>query len=232
MSSLRLLIVPVLAAVLAGPALAQCPDSYCFSSNPLAGELPMSLGRASEAWCDGAPGQPGTMLNVLSWSGTTLGAEWAIAGMTSLGAVEVGRWMMSGTGWIDYDTNYVGGQFWLSGDREWSLDGNPLTGTVTSFNIATRVTYYQGEPASAASNFYVTGVFDGCAHCELVNGHGNAQLVWRPEFTDPMPADYPEFLCPVDSGELFDVCTIDITIMCGGTDAAGGTWSNVKSLYR
>ena len=238
MKLMRTIIGAVLSLALVIPALAACPiDGHFSSLYPDVGDYPMSLGRAAEAWCGGGAGMPGNLMNAQSWDGTALGLEWKIWGMEidADGGVEIDSNIVNGTGWIDYVTNYVGGEFWLSGDREWSSDGEDLVGQVSGFNVATRVTYLMGEVAGATSNFYLTGNFDGCEVCLIQEVTGNTELDWRPGGMlvnwGPFPADYPDFLCPTEDGELFTVCCIDLVIAC---DVASETttWGDVKSLFR
>ncbi len=191
-------------------------------------------GRDSEAWCTGAgPGKPGNTDNAESWNGTTLGSQWRVWGMQidANGGVETGRNLdASGNGWIDYRTNYTGGQFWLSRSHTWSDGINDLTGAVSYFNVATRVTLVLGQIRGATSNIYFTGVFNECPACTLEYVISNAMLVWMPGWPD-MPANYPALQCGASLGELFDVCCIQASIYCPVANGES-TWGAIKELYR
>jgi len=193
----------------------------------------LSSGRISEAWCGDPqqPGVPGNMLNAMSWDGAVLGAQWRVWGMAidGSGAVETGRSIdATGFGWIDYVTNYEGGELWLAGGHTWS-DGTDLTGLVTLCSVGARVTYFNFEPVAVASNISLMGHFDQCGGCtiEIV---ANSMRVWATGSSDPMPADFPTFLCG-SGGELHDSCCLTAQISCvvGADEAA---WGAIKSLYR
>jgi hypothetical protein len=235
MKTLRLTAVLALTVAITISASAGCPDSGYFFS--VAGT--MMTGRGSEGWCgaDGNPiafGQPGNSVDEASWDGATLGTQWHIWGMTidAAGASEIASDLDGfGNGWVDYQANYDGGQFWLSGSHVWSLDGFDLTGTVTEYNVVTRVTYFFGMLVGATSNIYMTGIFDGCDTCVIENVIANGCLEWRPEIGGTAPANYPAYLCG-NTGELFSVCTVACTISCNGVATEGETWGGVKSLFR
>ncbi len=231
--------VMVMAAVLllaAVPALAQCPHTTgIFSTyNGL-----LLGGRVSEAWCgtDGSPGpgEPGNMEDAMSWDGATLGTQWRVWGMAidATGAVLVSNNLDGfGNGYQDYSTNYVGGQFWLSGSGPWG-NGLDLTGTLTSYNVSTRITFVGGQQVGATSNVYFTGLFSNCPsgnNCVIEYTIANAMRVWM-SGGGAMPANYPGFLCSATMGELFDACCIQASIQCAvpGEDAS---WGAIKSLYR
>jgi hypothetical protein len=230
MTKLKLAITVVLALGLAVTALAGCPDSgyYRTSNNTI---LP---GRVSEAWCAGGPGQPGNTENAMSW-GPDLGTQWKVWGQAidAAGAVEVNNTVdTDGNGYIDYATNYTGGQFWLSGTHIWSLDGQPITGALTYYNVATRVQIVGGQAVAANSNVFFDGVIDDCEDCVIAYTIANAELIWSSDFGTPAPADYPALLCDAPSGELFDACCITMAITCGGVATDSQTWGHIKTLYR
>jgi hypothetical protein len=236
MKTLRLTTVLALAIAITGVAVAGCPDSgYFFSLDGT-----MMTGRASEAWCgaDGNPvqgGQPGNTENAESWDGSVLGTQWKIWGMAidATGAVQVASDIDGfGNGWIDYETNYVGGEFWMSGDHTWSIDGMDLTGVITQYNVLTRMSYFFGDLVGATSNIYMQGTFDDCDECIIENVVANGCLDWHPDFGGNPPANYPPYLCDTDMGELFSVCTVSCTISCNGVATEGETWGGVKSLFR
>ncbi len=190
-------------------------------------------GRVSEAWCTiASPGVPGNTEDAQSWNGAALGAQWRVWGQSigPLGAQETARDVdVYGNGWIDYVTNYIGGQFWLSKFHTWSDGVNDLTGTITYFNVGVRVTLMGGQIVGATSNVLLQGYFDDCPVCTLEYVITNAMLAWMPGWPD-MPANYPAFQCSANMGELFDVCCIRASIYCPvGTEES--TWGAIKSLY-
>ena len=232
MKKLRMLTVMALVGGLVLPALAACPDSGYFRTQ----NGTLLPGRVSEAWCGAAePGQPGNTENAQSWDGTMLGGQWKVWGQAidALGAVEgVNTVNSQGDGYIDYQTNYTGGQIWLSGAHAWSVDGQDLTGSVTYFNVGSRVQYSNFEIVAVNANLYMSAAIDGCDRCEVAYTIANAELVWQSGFGEPMPTDYPEFMCSASLGELFDSCCIVCAITCDGVQTETQSWGGVKSLYR
>jgi len=193
-------------------------------------------GRVSEAWCSGAgPGQPGNTENAMSWDGTNLGLQWKVWGQAidANGAVETGRYFdANGNGWIDYVTDYTGGQFWLSGNHLWGDGSTDYTGTITYFNVGARVKYTGWQPVGVTSNIFLTGAFNDCTNCALEYAISDALLVWRTGYPAPMPADYPPFLCNASTGELFNACCIVAKIFCTPISTESSTWGGIKALYR
>ncbi|MFA5070556.1 MAG: hypothetical protein WC528_04725 [Patescibacteria group bacterium] len=231
---LNLILVSLLILAFAAPAFGQvcynAPKDGVYTTN----NGTMIGGRASEAWCAGlGPGQPGNTENAQSWDGAVLGGQWKVWGMASEGAVETARYFdVYGNGWIDYATNYTGGQFWLSGTGSWGSGATDYTGLVTYFNVAARVTYVAGSPVGVTSNILLMGTFDNCTHCQIQYAISNALLVWQTGYPTVMLADYPPFLCGAASGELFDACCIVAKIFCQPTAVDESTWGAIKSLYR
>jgi hypothetical protein len=228
----RTIFASMLVLVLAMPALAACPNApkdgiYTTSNGTILG------GRASEAWCTGAgPGRAGNTESAMSWDGANLGAQWKVFGMTSEGAVETARYFDAhGNGWIDYATNYTGGNFWLSGAGNWGNGAADYSGAVTYFNVGARVTYVGGSPVGVTSNILLTGVFDDCPNCSIEYAISNAILVWQTGYPTAMPANYPPFQCNASSGELFDACCIVAKIHCTPISTSPSTWGGIKSLY-
>ena len=221
----------VLVSVSALVVWAQCPVPGIYRTQTMT----VAPGRASEAWCGGVgPGVPGNTENAFSWDGTTLGSQWRAWGMCidESGASETGRSIdASGNGWIDYETNYLGGEFWLSKDHAWSDGVHDLTGTITYYNVGTRVSYIGGVPVGATSNVFFTGLFDGCPGHILEYAITNAMLVWRSDSGYPRPDDYPGMLCGANTGELFDVCCVTATIH-QYVAAEESSWGAIKELYR
>lgn len=234
MKILKILFSVSISLVLALPVLAQCPNQGEYSTTDS-----LLDGRYSEAWCGAGgepimPGRPGNTGNGMSWNGINLGTQWKVWGMYAdeNGAVEVARNVDGlGNGWIEYETNYLGGQFWLTKDFAWSDGINDLTGTVTEFNIRARVTLVMGEVVGTTSNISMRGVFPDCPNCVLEYTLANAMLVWRSDWAASKPANYPDFLCGAVNGELYDVCCMTIKIHCG-TPTENSTWGAIKELYK
>ncbi|HER43424.1 MAG TPA: hypothetical protein ENO08_03085 [Candidatus Eisenbacteria bacterium] len=231
MKSATALCAFLLVAMFALGASSQCPvpGTYSTYTNTI------SPGHASEAWCGNiGPGVPGNTENAMSWDGMALGAQWRVWGMyiDGVGAVETGRSFDAyGNGWIDYTTNYLGGQFWLSKDHLWGDGVHDLTGTLNYYNVGTRVSYIEGTPVGATSNIFFTGQFDDCPGRSLEYVITNAMLVWRSDSGLPRPDNYPGFLCDANSGELFDVCCITARIEeLVATEES--SWGAIKELYR
>jgi hypothetical protein len=145
MKQVMWLVVIATVVLVALPAWTACPvhptpGLYATTNGTI---LP---GRASEAWCAGlGPGVPGNIENGMSWDATAgaLGSQWHVWDMTidASGAQEVSRHLDThGNGWIDYVTNYTGGQFWLTKNHTWSDGVNDLTGQLTYYNVSARVT--------------------------------------------------------------------------------------------
>jgi hypothetical protein len=192
-------------------------------------------GRISEAWCYSpfSPGQQGNTLNAESWDGAALGTQWKISGMSidAAGAVEVGRDVnASGFGWIDYVTNYEGGNFWLEGSNSWS-DGTDLEGYVTVCNVNARVTLVGGMAVAVTSNITIVGVFDLCELCSIEIA-ANSTRLWKTGDAGAMPTGYPPFLCGANSGELHYSCCMNASIMCYVTGTEESTWGAIKDMYR
>jgi hypothetical protein len=235
MNLLRKRLLPVFMLLLvAVPALAICPVGGIYRSSLGT----MALGRAAEGWCgaSGNPvefGQPGNTLDMMSWDAGVLGGQWHIYGMTvnAAGAVLVDSYMTpQGIGWKDYLINYDGGGFWLTGSNTWSSDGQPLTGTITTFSISVRVNYFMNEVDGATSNVSLTGAFDGCTDCVFQYVLADGLLAWRTGWPN-MPAGYPALPCGANVGELTDICSINANINCA-VDNQSETLGDVKSLFR
>ena len=211
-------------------AWAQCPVAGIYTTT----NQTILSGRASEAWCgDVGPGRSGNTENAASWNSSALGTQWKVWGMyiDETGAVETGRSMDgSGNGWIDYQTNYLGGTFWLSKDHSWSDGVHDLTGTISNYTVATKVTYVGGQPVGATSNIYFTGIFDGCPNHTLEYVITNAMLVWRSDSGAAKPGNYPDMLCGANSGELFEVCCITASIH-EVVAVEESSWGAIKEHY-
>ncbi len=234
MSNWEKMFIFAIAMILAVPAMAACPDQpkdgvYSTSNGTMIG------GRASEAWCAGGPGRPGDAENAMSWDGANLGSQWTMWGMTidASGAVETGRHIdANGNGWIDYQTNYTGGQFWMSGSHIWGNGTGDFTGTVTYYNVGARVNYLRGAAIGVTSNVYLTGTFDNCPDCSIEYAISNALSVWQTGAPGTMPGNYPAFLCGATQGELYDVCCAVMKVYCNMIATKTSTWGMIKELYR
>ena len=221
----------ILVTISALGAWSQCPVPGIYSTSTQT----ITSGRASEAWCGNmGPGKPGNRENAASWDGSTLGAQWKVWDIyiDGTGAVEVGRSIDAfGNGWIDYETNYLGGQFWLSKDHIWSDGVHEITGAITYYNVGTRVSIIGGQPVGATSNIFLTGVFNGCPEHILEYTITNAMQVWRSDSGNSRPENYPDMLCGANSGELFEVCCITASIReVVATEES--SWGLIKELYK
>ena len=234
MKVLRLLVVLAAAMLVANAAFAECAHapvqgSYSTTNATMIG------GRVSEAFCSGAgPGQPGNTQNAMSWNGAVLGGQWTMSGMTidAAGAVQK-KYAIdgSGNGYIDYVTNYTGGQFWLSGAGAWGDGLGNFTGTMTYYNVGTRVSYFGWQEVGLTSNITFRGAFNDCAYCFIDYAVANSMLIWT-SGEGAMPANYPPFQCGAATGELHDACCITMHILCDVTATEESTWGSIKSLYR
>ena len=226
-----------LVALLATTALANCPDlTGIWSSidNPEHNE--MLVGRYAEGWCNGNPGEAGNIQNAMSWNGSTLMTEWHIWDMTinAAGPYVVYDGVTGGNGIQIIQTQYDGGQFWLSGSNIWTDDAEDLFGDIQDYLVVTTVTYQDGEVVAAVSNITFGGVFGDCPEslgCIIEFAIANAALVWRSDFNWAMPSGYPPFLCG-DGGELHGVSDITLGIACDVVATEAHSWSDIKSLYQ
>jgi hypothetical protein len=235
MKSCKLLLILSVLMILASSVFGECLNQpkdgiYTTSGGSMIG------GRASEAWCTGVgPGRPGNTENAMSWDGAILGGQWKVWGQAidANGAVETGRNLDgNGNGWIDYQTTYTGGQFWLSGSGAWGNGTGDFTGTVAYYNVDARVSYLNGQAVGVTSNIYMTGVFDGCTQCRIEYAISNALLVWQTGSPGSMPADYPSFLCDATQGELYDVCCAVAKVYCTPAGVDSKSWGEIKELYK
>jgi len=199
-------------------------------------------GRASESFCSyptyGA-GVPGNMQNCMSWDGTSLQTQWRVWGMeiNENGAVLNDEFIDGdGNGYREYVTVYNGGKFWLSGSHIWGDED--YYGTINFYRVTATMTIQGGEVVGMVSNVYFTGSFDDYPGCAIDYTIANASRVWVSTSGDPMPSNYPPFICSVDQtggygsdGELFDACGITCNISCE-TDAEESSWGAVKTIYR
>jgi hypothetical protein len=234
MHFVKFLIATSILVLFAVPLVAGCPV------HPVPGVYTTTngtilSGRDSEAWCTiASPGVPGNTDDAMSWDGVTLGTQWHVWGMQidAIGAMLVNQFFLpNGNGYKEYQTNYIGGQFWLSRFHAWSDGVNDLTGSLTYFNVQARVAYVAWAPVGVTSNIYFTGVFDQCSLCTLEYVITNAMLVWQTGNPGPMPANYPPFSCSATMGELYNICCVQASIFCP-VAVDNKTWGAIKELYR
>lgn len=222
----------------AASAWAVCPNANGVFSTYNGGMIP---GRASEAWCGAGgaptqPGVPGNTENAMSWDGANLGGQWKVWGMQidPNGAILVGSRSFGPYTYVDYVTDYTGGQFWLSRNGAWGDGYNDVTGVLTAYHVATTITLYNGNPVGQTSNITFTGAFTDCPEmqdCTLEFVIANAMKVWDSGYGTPMPANFPPLLCDANLGELFDVCCIQMSINCA-VPAEEHSWGSLKAMYR
>ncbi len=236
MRSSSVIVIAALLLVTATVAWAACPDA-----NGIFGTTNGTLigGRVSEAWCGAGgaplmPGVPGNTENAMSWDGVALGTQWRLWGMqiNAAGAIQTGMRVFGPYTYVDYSTDYDGGQFWLTRAGPWGDGINDLTGNVTAYHVATTITYYNGSPVGATSNATLTGYFTNCATgqgCVVEWAIANAIKIWDSGM-GTMPANYPAMLCGAAGGELFDACCIQLSIHCA-VPIEPTTWGAIKSMY-
>ena len=238
MKVLKMLLLAVGMMVLATAVMAQdCGDPATPPFDGLYSTYTSTVlgGRSSEAWCTPDhhhAGYPGNTENAMSWDGTMLGSQshfWGMA-IDEFGAVQtVYAVDGNGNGYVDYSTNYVGGQFWLWGGHSWS-DGTDLTGMVTYLNVGTKVSFVGGQVVGVSSNILIAGVFDDCPNCVLEYAITNALRVWDP-LAGAMPANYPDWACGT-TGELFDICCVVANIVCNEVAVEETTWGAIKEMHK
>jgi hypothetical protein len=225
--------------VLTGSALAQCPDqtgtwSTIAESNP---DYPLLQGRASEAWCDGAPMEIGNTQNVQSWDGAALGTEWHLYDMAidAAGVQILVDNVVDGNGIRIYQAGYENGRFSLSGDGAWTDDTTELTGVLSDYIVVTTVTYVGGVMTAAVSDITATGTFDGCPGAEDPYSCGidisaNSVHVWQTGDDAAMPMNYPEFLCGANAGQLLNNSSVTMILSCV-VQSESRSWSEIKAIH-
>jgi len=229
------IVIIALGSLLASAAFAQCPDqtgiwSSLADSNP---DFPMIEGRASEAWCNGNFGDPGNTVNMLSWDGSQLATEWQFYDMAidDAGPQLVFDGVEDGNGVEIYEIGFDGGRFVLAGDA-WTGDGEDRMGDVMDYTAVLSITYVDGELVAAVANVTCDGTFDGCPEnnaCSL-NLTANTGLFWQSGSDQPMPADFPEFLCDATMGSLYNVSATTVEISCVVATETH-SWSEIKAMH-
>ena len=236
MSKVNILVV-ALVGLLASSALGACPDLIgIWSSNPETNpDYPLLNGRYSEAWCSGVgPLVAGNTINAMSFDGATLGLEWRMEGMSidAAGTTLVFDGVSGGNGVRIYQTAYNGGTFWLGGDGVWTFGDVELNGVIADFQIVSTQYIVGGQITAVVCNITFNGIFDDCGNdCVIEFAIANAAQVWQTGSNDPMPANYPGFLCSANSGELYTTSDITIGINCA-VSAENQNWSSVKETFR
>ncbi|MBD3219931.1 hypothetical protein GF314_01705 [bacterium] len=228
-------ILIVLTLVIAGSALAACPDQVGVWSSVENGsaDYPLLNGRMSEAWCAGTPLTVGNTQNLMSWDGAELGTEWHFYGLEATDIAMSFDGVVDGDGVRIYNSVYENGMFMLGGEGSWTFDDVDLTGAIGDYLVTTTLTYVDGEVVAAVSNIaFYQSAFDECAQdCFIEFGILNTALVWRTDTaTAPMPADYPAFLCGATDGELHNASDITLEIQCEVATETS-SWSEIKGLY-
>ncbi len=225
----------MLLATVASAQYCQCEDLGTIPNQGMYSTYAGTLlpGRVSEGWC-GVPvqgGVPGNTENAMSWDGAALAGQWHVWGMAidADGAGETGRDLdATGSGWIDYVTNYEGGQFWLDGNH-FGTGAMDLTGTIDYYNVSTRFTLQFGVVVGVTSNVTFNGRFTECDCCYIEFAIANAIRVWT-DGDGPILPDYPAFICGT-TGELFDACCILASVSCPvGTEET--SWGEIKQMHK
>ncbi len=211
------------------PLLAACPDALGQFSSP--GDF--ANGRISQAWCTGAgANEVGNMVNGMSWDSSTLAGEWKLWDLelesTTLITDTVDG---NGTGIKVWHAVYINGQFWLADSGPWG-GGGDLTGPVTTSTADVTISYYLNNLVGATVNMSGSGSINDCVgDCIIEYAFGNANLEWMTGSPDPMPSDYPAFLCGVDMGELYSNCSGTISLNCV-VATEQDHWGAIKTMYR
>ncbi len=170
----------------------------------------------------------------MSFDGAALGLEWRMEGMSieASGSVLVFDGVTGGNGVRIYQTAYDGGTFWLGGDGAWTFGNVELYGIIQDFLIVSTKYYVGGQVTGVVNNITFNGIFDDCGNeCIIEFAIANAALVWQTGSNDPMPANYPDFLCNANGGELYTTSDITIGINCAVASETQ-TWSSVKETFR
>ncbi len=225
------LAVSALAGMLAAVASA-APVPGTYRSTDLGGSL--LTGRASQSWSaplNAAHGL-GDVYNAESWSGASLGTQWAIQCGQQGAPQLVQDNRVAGTGTVVYTNSFLGGGFYMN-NGPWCNTAT-CTGTINQTVEIVTVQYVSNVPVASVVNINTSGIFSG-GSCNLTfaiaNGVGQGD-------TDggPKPPGYPDFL---DSscnptrvyGSWGDVITITARIDCP-TPVHQSTWGALKSQYR
>jgi hypothetical protein len=194
----------------------------------------MLSGRFSESWAGGGQGQIGNTVHAMSWNGTALGTEWYVACpvLGSTPTLVSDSRDITGTGFVSYRSDYVGGRFWLSGVGAWAGGDAFYAGALDYYIHVTEFLFVYGVPISYVTDVQFGGKFDGYCLCLTVianaaSGSSGAQ-----------PSGYPPYLqsdCSVNTGltgEYGDVMDITMSIYPCASGVENSTWGGVKALFK
>jgi len=234
----RAIIIAALIAMIAVPVLATDPFPGTYTSIDAGfGSQNVLTGRGSNSRPVPDLGVD-NVFNAHSWNGSVLATQWVFTCGISTSQTTVYNLDGSGTGTIDFTTNYSGGTFWLDKDGPWGDHVNDLTGTINSLKRETQLTYVLGEIVGAVENVYTTADFDNssCVIEFLINNNvGLGDTDSDPPLPNVLPAGYPPFLdlnCAAtrNDGSWGDIRDLQFRIDCT-IPTTESTWGHVKSLY-
>ena len=194
----------------------------------------MQVGRFSESWAGGGQGQVGNAVHAMSWNGAALGAEWYVACpvLGSTPVLQSDSRDATGTGFVQYRSDYLGGHVWLSGAGAWAGGDAAYTGDCDYYIHFTEFLFVYWVPISYVTDVQFGGKFDGYCLCFTVianaaSGSSGAQ-----------PTGYPPYLqsdCAVNTGltgEYGDVMDIILSIFPCESGTENSTWGGIKALYK
>ncbi len=229
-----------LISVTAGLALAQPPVNGTFKTTN--GDF--LEGRSSTSWSSQTGRlMGGNVLNIESFDGATLGAQWRVYCMQVVNVFLVADLTFFGNGSKIYQITYAGGVFELDGSGPWGGGDPTYTGVVDSYTETRTIQYVAGNITGANSNHSVSGHLNGYTAGCIALAVGNGVLIGD---TDPnlvpgtdtnvKPADYPAFLDPNCGatrvfGRWGNVGDITLTVSGCLVPAEEKTWGGVKKLY-
>lgn len=217
-------------ALAAGAVQAGAPVQGNYQS--LSGD--MLVGRFSESWAGGGQGAVGNAVHAMSWDGTALGTEWYVA-CPVLGSIPTllsDSRDITGTGFVSYRSDYLGGHFWLSGAGAWAGGDASYTGGLDYYTHITEFLFVYGVPISYVTDVQFGGKFDGYCLCLTVIANAASGS------SGPQPSGYPPYLqsdCtagPDLTGEYGGVMDIIMSIFPCESGTENSTWGGIKALYR
>lgn len=225
-----LIMVPVVASA-AAPAVGTYKTLY--------GQI--LTGRATESMpADLAEGQLGNLIMAASWDGATLGTNWAVS-CPQIGTAPVLTYDdvdEYGYGQRIYQTDYVGGQLWLSGTGAWAGGDPYYTSQLSTFRVIATKQYEAGVLVGVVSNINLRGPIDGYTSC-FEMALSNAELVGYTPIGPQEPGLFPPLKGPSDCGvdgshgTYWDVHDITLTLYGSCVvPTEKSTWGAIKTLYR
>lgn len=237
---MRSLLVVLIVLGMAGAAFAGAPATGTYYSLTQGG--PVLDGHFSESWVPGGgAGQIGNTINAQSWDmNLGLGTEWTFYCASIAAApvlIEDSR-DGNGTGDVVYQTEYSGGDFFLSKDGPWGDGSEDYFGAIDLFSVETTYKFVANTLLGIRSNVTLSGHFMGYENC-LNYVITNASQFGDTDADGPLPAGFPPFLdssCQenvVTRGAWGDITHVamQITGSCFvGTEET--TWGRVKARYR